>query len=44
VKGKKRQPEQQMQVGPENPAAYLLRRLEQMMMIVPIDAEVDEPK
>src|SRR4029453_3740976 len=37
-----RQPEQEMKVGPENPAADLLSHLEQVMMIVPIDTEVNE--
>src|SRR5205807_5998588 len=37
-----RQPEQEMKVGPENPAADLLSHLEQMMMIVPIDADVNK--
>src|SRR5438552_2002594 len=31
-----------MKVGPENAAANLLRGLKQMMMVVPIDAEVNE--
>src|SRR5437667_4375715 len=39
---KERQPEQEMKVGPQNPAADLLRGLEQMMVVVPINAEVNE--
>ena len=31
-----------MKVGPANPAAHLLSRLEQVMMIVPIDADANE--
>src|SRR5262245_10944446 len=38
---KKRQPEQKMKVGPKNGAADPLRRLEEMMMVVPIDAHVN---
>jgi hypothetical protein len=37
-----RQSEQEMKVGPENPAADLLSRLEQVMIVVPIDTEVNE--
>src|SRR6266446_4446788 len=37
-----RQPEQEMKVGPENPTADLLSHLEQVMMIVPIDADVNK--
>ena len=37
-----RQPEKEMKIGPENPAADLLSRLEQVMVIVPIDADVNE--
>src|SRR5262245_24791456 len=31
-----------MQVRPEDTSAYMLDRLEEMMMIVPVDAENDE--
>src|SRR6266540_3241791 len=39
---KERQPEQEMKVGPQNSAADHLGSLKQMMMVVPIDAEVDK--
>ena len=37
-----RQPEQQMQVGPQHAALDVLDHLPEMMMVVPIDADVDE--
>src|SRR5262245_2319462 len=39
---KERQPEQQMEVGPENEARHLFRRLQHVVMVVPVNAEVDE--
>jgi len=41
-KREEREPEEQMQIGTQNSAADLLCGLEQMMMVVPIDAEVNE--
>ncbi|MEI9864315.1 MAG: hypothetical protein WDN00_07115 [Limisphaerales bacterium] len=40
--GKKRQPEQQMQVRPQDTAGDFLGGLEKMVMIVPVDADVNE--
>ena len=40
--GNERQPEQQVQVGPENPPVHVAHRLKEMMVIVPVDAEEDE--
>src|SRR5207249_8544198 len=37
--GDKRQPEQQMQICPQHPSIHLLDRLEQVMVVVPVDAE-----
>ena len=37
-----RQPEQQVQVRPEDPAVDSMRGLEHVMMVVPVDAEHDE--
>jgi hypothetical protein len=39
---KQRQPEQQMQIRPQNSAADRVRGLEHMMMIAPINADIDE--
>ena len=36
------EPEQQVQVRPERHAAYALRSVEKMMMVVPIDRDVNE--
>src|SRR2546423_8200190 len=40
--GKERQPKQQMQIRPKNSAIYATRGLDQMMVIVPVDAQVKE--
>ena len=39
---KQRQPEQQMQVRPQNAAADVFGGMEQVVMVVPVDADVDE--
>ena len=40
--GKERQPKETVQVGPKNTAANLPGRLEHVMVVVPIDAEVNK--
>jgi hypothetical protein len=35
-------PEQQMQIHPQNPAIHTFRGMEQMMMVVPVDADMNE--
>src|SRR6267142_6259099 len=42
--GNERQPEQQVQVGPQDPAAHPMRRVEQVMVIAPVDPDVDEAR
>ncbi len=37
-----RQPEQQVQVCPQDPTRHAARRVQQVMMVVPVDADVDE--
>src|SRR5437016_921557 len=39
---RERQPEQQVQVGPQNPAIDPAHRLEHVVMVVPVDTEKDE--
>ena len=41
-KGYQRQPEQQVQVRPERAPAHLLHRVQQMVMVVPVDADEHE--
>ena len=41
-KGKERKPKEKVQVCPEDSSANLFGGLEKVMVIVPIDAEVDE--
>ena len=41
-KRKERQPKEKVQVRPENTAANFLSGLKEMMVIVPIDAEIDK--
>src|SRR2546430_10698968 len=41
-KWKKRQPEKQMKIGPHDSAADLAADVEEMMMIVPINPEINE--
>lgn len=41
-KWEKRKPEQEVQIGPKNSAAYLSRGMQHVVMIVPVDADVDE--
>ena len=41
-KGNQRQPEQQVQVGPEHAAGDVFARHGAVMMVVPVDADVDE--
>jgi hypothetical protein len=41
-KGNQRQPEQEMQVGPQHLAADAVDRFEEVMVIVPVNADVDE--
>ncbi len=41
-KGKEREPEEQVQVGPEDRPAHMLRDMEHVVMIVPVDADIDE--
>src|ERR1700736_3238488 len=37
-----REPKQQMQIRPQDAARNILRRLEEVMMVVPVDADVNE--
>jgi hypothetical protein len=37
-----REPEQQMQFRPQNFSVHALRRLEHVVMIVPVDRKIDE--
>src|ERR1044072_1113924 len=37
-----RQPEQQVEIGPQYTATYVLNRLQQVMMIAPIDSKIYE--
>src|SRR5258708_4964135 len=37
-----REPKQQMQIRPQDAARNMLRRLQEVMMVVPVDADVDE--
>jgi len=39
---KQRQPEQQVQVRPENGTGHLVRGVEHVVVVVPVDADVDE--
>jgi len=39
---KQRQPEEQVEIGPQHDAIELARRIEQMVMVVPVDTDVDE--
>src|SRR5208283_4471520 len=38
----KGQPKKEMEIGPQNPAVNLLYRLQQMMVVAPVDSEEDE--
>lgn len=40
--GKQRQPKQQMQVGPQDSAAHVRRHVQHMVMVVPVNAEINE--
>ena len=40
--GKQRQPEQQVQVGPQDGARHPSARMQQVVVVVPVDADVDE--
>ncbi len=40
--GKQREPKEQVQVRPKDTAANLLGGLEEVVVIVPVDAEIDE--
>src|SRR5258708_29927076 len=37
-----REPKQQMQIRPQDAARNMLRRLQEVMMVVPVDADVNE--
>src|ERR1700675_1762641 len=37
-----REPKQQMQIRPQDATGNMLRRLQEVMMVVPVDADVDE--
>jgi hypothetical protein len=37
-----RQPKQQMQIGPEHAAADALHGVQQVVMVVPVDADIDK--
>lgn len=41
-KGQNRKPEQQMQIRPQHAAAHAARRVEQMVVIVPIDPDINK--
>ena len=41
-KGNERQPEQQMQIGPQDAAVHTLGGLEHVVMIAPVNADIDE--
>ena len=41
VEGSATQPEQQEEIGPEHPATDLPRGVQQVVMVVPVDADVD---
>ena len=40
--GKKREPEEEMEIGPENAAADLFDGVEEVMVVVPVDSNVGE--
>src|SRR5207248_8728570 len=41
---KEREPEQEVEIGPENGAVDLPNRMQQMMMIVPVNPDVNKAK
>src|SRR5262245_48986821 len=40
--GDQRQPKEEMQIGPENAAIYAIGGLKKMMVVIPVNADVDE--